>query len=96
MNGQVAGSAGTKATEHVDLIIDVAEPHLWNGMADPYCYTAEAKLVKDETVVDTVEVRYGYRSFRVDAETGFWLNGKNVPLRGVARHQDRQDKGQCH
>ena len=76
MNGQVVGSAGTKATEHVDLIIDVAEPHLWNGMADPYCYTAEAKLVKDETVVDTVEVRYGYRSFRVDAETGFWRNGK--------------------
>ena len=91
--GNVVGSAGQKASEHVDLIIDVKEPHLWNGMADPYCYTAVAKLVNGETVVDEVEVRYGYRSFRVDAETGFWLNGKNVPLRGVARHQDREDKG---
>ena len=62
-------------------------------MEDPYCYTAEVKLVKNEAVADIVEVRYGYRSFRVDAETGFWLNGKNVALRGVARHQDREDKG---
>ena len=92
-DGHVVGSAGAQASEHVDLIIDVKEPHLWNGMADPYCYTAEVKLVEGETVVDTVEVKYGYRSFRVDAETGFWLNGKNVPLRGVARHQDRLDKG---
>ncbi len=91
--GNVVGSAGQKANEHTELIIDVKEPHLWNGMADPYCYTAVAKLVNGETVVDEVEVRYGYRSFRVDAETGFWLNGKNVPLRGVARHQDREDKG---
>jgi len=91
--GNVVGAAGAKASEHVDIIIDVKEPHLWNGMKDPYCYTAEAKLVKGETVVDCVEVTYGYRSFRVDAATGFWLNGSNVPLRGVARHQDREDKG---
>ncbi len=71
-------SAGTKAAEHTELIIDVKEPHLWNGMADPYCYTAEVKLVKDEIILDSVEVTYGYRSFRVEAETGFGLNGKNV------------------
>ncbi|MBR5317142.1 MAG: beta-galactosidase [Lachnospiraceae bacterium] len=92
-DGNVVGSAGAEAAEHVELIIDVKEPHLWNGMVDPYCYTADVKLVKEEAVVDEVEVRYGYRSFRVDAETGFWLNGKNVPLRGVACHQDRLDKG---
>ena len=91
--GNIVGSAGAKATEHMDFIIDVKEPHLWDGMKDPYLYTAVAKLVQGETVVDTVEVSYGYRSFRVDVETGFWLNGKNVPLRGVSRHQDRLDKG---
>ena len=91
--GNIVGSAGANAEEHTELIIDVKEPHLWNGMADPYCYTAEVKLVKGEEIADSIEVSYGYRSFRVDAETGFWLNGKNVPLRGVARHQDRQDKG---
>ena len=91
--GNTVGTAGADAEEHTVVIIDVANPHLWQGMEDPYCYTAVASIVKGEEVVDTVTVTYGYRSFRVDAATGFWLNGKNVPLHGVSRHQDRLDKG---
>ena len=91
--GNVVGTAATEAAAHNHVLIDVKEPHLWNGLADPYCYTAEASIVSGEEVLDTVTVLYGYRSFRVDAETGFYLNGKNLPLHGVARHQDRLDKG---
>ena len=91
--GNTVGTAAAEAEAHNVVIIDVKEPHLWNGMADPYCYTAVASILKGEEVVDTVTVTYGYRSFRVDAGTGFYLNGKNVPLRGVSRHQDRLDKG---
>ena len=91
--GNVVGSETTDASEHAFVLIDVKEPHLWNGMADPYCYTAVASIVSGEEVLDTVTVTYGYRSFHVDPNTGFWLNGKNVPLHGVARHQDRLDKG---
>ena len=91
--GNVVGAAGAEAEEHVNILIDVANPHLWHGMEDPYCYTAAASIVKDGKVLDTVTVTYGYRSFSVDPNTGFWLNGKNVPLHGVSRHQDRLDKG---
>ena len=91
--GNVAGAAETEAAEHAFVKIDVDAPHLWNGMADPYCYTCEAELVKGGEAVDAVTVTYGYRSFHVDPNTGFWLNGKNVPLHGVSRHQDRKDKG---
>ena len=91
--GNVVGAAGADVSEHMDIIIDIKNPHLWNGMTDPYCYTATAKIVKGDEIVDEVEVTYGYRSFHVDPNTGFWLNGKNVPLRGVSRHQDRLDKG---
>ncbi len=91
--GNTGGAYGEEAGAHNVIIIDVKDPHLWNGMADPYCYTAVASVVKGEEVLDTVTVTYGYRSFRVDAETGFYLNGKNVPLHGVSRHQDRLDKG---
>ena len=91
--GNVVGEAETDACEHAHVLIDVKEPHLWNGLADPYCYTCEASVVGGEEVLDTVVVTYGYRSFHVDSNTGFWLNGKNVPLRGVARHQDRLNKG---
>ena len=91
--GNVVGTGAADAVEHANILIDVKEPHLWQGMEDPYCYTAVASIVKDGEVVDSVTVTYGYRSFRVDAATGFYLNGKNVPLRGVSRHQDRLDKG---
>ena len=91
--GNVVGATGVEAEAHAHAIIDVANPHLWQGMEDPYCYTATASIVKDGEVVDSVTVTYGYRSFRVDAETGFYLNGKRTPLHGVSRHQDRLDKG---
>ena len=91
--GNVVGSATTEAGEHAHVLIDVKEPHLWNGLADPYCYTCTATILADGEAQDAVTVTYGYRSFHVCPNTGFWLNGKNVPLHGVARHQDRQDKG---
>jgi len=91
--GNVVGTAETEAQYHSHVLIDVKEPHLWNGQADPYLYTCEASILVGEEITDTVIVSYGYRSFRVDAETGFYLNGKSLPLHGVARHQDRLDKG---
>ncbi len=91
--GNVVGSAETDAQYHAHTLIDVKEPHLWNGVADPYCYTCEASIADGDQILDTVCVTYGYRSFHVCPNTGFWLNGKNVPLHGVSRHQDRLDKG---
>lgn len=93
VEGNVVGMGTTRAKEHTDLIIDIKNPHLWKGLEDPYCYTATAKLVKGEEVTDEVTITYGYRSFSVSPDTGFHLNGKSVPLRGVSRHQDRLDKG---
>ena len=91
--GNVVASGEADASAHTTLKLNVKQPHLWHGMEDPYCYTCEASILMGEEVSDTVVVTYGYRSFRVDANTGFWLNGKNVPLHGVSRHQDRKDKG---
>ena len=91
--GNVAGEAACDACSHASVKIDVKKPHLWQGVDDPYCYTCEATLEKDGEVLDAVTVTYGYRSFHVDPNTGFWLNGKSMPLHGVSRHQDRKDKG---
>ncbi len=91
--GNTVGTASTVASEHAHVIISVKEPHLWNGLADPYLYTAVATIVSGEEVLDTVTVAYGYRSFHVNPDSGFYLNGKSLPLHGVARHQDRLDKG---
>ena len=59
--------------------------HKWHGRKDPYLYTATVKLED----LDTVSARFGCRSFAVDPDRGFILNGEEYPLRGVSRHQDR-------
>lgn len=88
---RVTVNGETKTGTEVDFIID--NPHLWNGVADPYLYNAVAELIVDVKVVDRVESRFGIRSFKVDPQKGFILNGKPYPLRGVSRHQDRPGIG---
>ena len=88
---RVTVNGETKTGTEVDFIVD--NPHLWNGVADPYLYNAVAELIVDGKVVDRVESRFGIRSFKVDPQKGFILNGKPYPLRGVSRHQDRPGIG---
>lgn len=88
---RVTVNGETKTGTEVDFIVD--NPHLWNGVADPYLYDAVAELIVDGEVVDRVESRFGIRSFKVDPQKGFVLNGKPYPLRGVSRHQDRPGIG---
>lgn len=73
--------------------VTVKDAHLWDGIADPYLYTAKAQLFCGKDCVDEVNVRFGFRSFHVDPEKGFFLNGRSYPLRGVCRHQDRPKIG---
>ncbi len=68
-------------------------PHLWNGRADPYLYTAYVEIGHAGTVTDVVSQPFGFRSFAVDPDTGFSLNGQPYDLHGVNRHQDRLDMG---
>lgn len=67
--------------------------HLWHGKKDPYLYTAEVCIIENDTVLDNVSVKFGCRSFSLDADKGFILNGEVYPLFAVARHQDRWIKG---
>jgi len=62
---------------------------LWNGRKNPYLYTAVVELMENSEVIDTVSTRFGCRTFQIDPERGFILNGEEYPLRGVSRHQDR-------
>lgn len=84
--GDVVATATNDDTS-VDLVIP--NVHLWNGRKDPYLYTATAELVNDGVVLDNVSTRFGCRTFKIDPDNGFILNGVEYPLRGVSRHQDR-------
>lgn len=84
---EVATACGT------DVHATIYDAHLWQGIENPYLYTCQAELVIDDTVVDSVSTNFGVRSFYVDSQKGFFLNGKPYALRGVCRHQDRKGLG---
>ncbi len=65
--------------------LQVENARLWSN-ADPYRYTLKAELLHKGQVVDTQEVKFGFRiaEFKTD---GFYLNGKKTFLRGLNRHQ---------
>ena len=76
-----------------DADFEIKNVHLWDGVKDPYLYTAKATLICDGEEVDEVSTRFGCRTFEIDPQKGFILNGREYPLRGVSRHQDRPDVG---
>lgn len=80
-------------SEHVNFQLKLANPHLWQGLDDPYLYTARFNLIKEDDAIDQIDIYFAFREFYVDIDKGFFLNGKSYPLRGVSRHQDRLDKG---
>ena len=84
---------GTKDTTDKKVIFRIKNAHLWHGRKDPYLYAVKAELVEGEEVLDAVSTRFGCRSFKIDPENGFILNGEEYPLRGVSRHQDRWGLG---
>jgi beta-galactosidase len=88
---RVALKAGQSAPVTQDLLVEQA--HLWNGLSDPYLYKLVSEL-NDSTgaVVDRVVQQFGIREMRFDANQGFFLNGKSVPLHGVNIHQDELGK----
>ena len=67
----------------------ISNAHLWHGRKDPYLYTAEAIILRGNAVIDCVTAPFGCRSYKIDPQKGFILNGESYPLRGVSRHQDR-------
>ena len=83
----VARGTGTDAT------LEIPQVHLWDGVDDPYLYTARLRLVEEGQVWDEMVSTFGVRTFRVDPGKGFFLNGRPYPLRGVSRHQDRKGLG---
>jgi beta-galactosidase/beta-glucuronidase len=76
-----------------DAQMRIENARMWNGVKDPYLYTAQAVLTVDGKKVDSVETRFGVRDFATDPKNGFYLNGKRYPLHGVSRHQDRKGIG---
>ena len=85
----IAAGQTVSATE----VLDIVNPHRWNGRKDPYLYSVTVRVHRGNAVVDEMVQPLGLRTVAITQEQGFLLNGQPYPIHGVSRHQDRRDKG---
>lgn len=71
----------------VEQTFALDNPVLWD-VASPQLYKAVTKLIADGKDVDEVTTPFGIRDAHFEAATGFWLNGKNMKIKGVCLHHD--------
>lgn len=81
------------AEDYAKTVISLPNVHLWDGIKDPFLYKVKAELLSGGVVKDEIASRFGCRTFDFDPEKGFLLNGREYPLHGVSRHQDRKGAG---
>ena len=65
----------------------ISKPELWN-LDSPKLYRVVVKVLSGKTELDETSTTLGVRDAHFDADTGFWLNGKNFKIKGVCLHQD--------
>ena len=73
--------------------VTIAQPRLWDGRRQPHLYTVAVRIVVDGVATDEVRQALGLRSFAMDPNLGFVLNGVPYDLHGASLHQGRWNKG---
>ncbi|GAF02698.1 sugar-binding domain-containing protein [Saccharicrinis fermentans] len=90
-SGKVVGSSSQRAVvsgiDTLALPVNVFKPKLWD-IAHTDMYTANVQVYAGSKWLDDYQVEFGVRTFRFDANKGFFLNGKNLKLKGVCLHHD--------
>jgi len=67
--------------------IDIINPQLWSPQ-NPYLYEIITIVKEGNTPLDVSRTTTGIRSIKMETQTGFWLNGKRVKIKGVCIHHD--------
>lgn len=71
----------------IDQSIEVSNPELWN-LDQPNLYQAITKIKSAKNTIDGQATIFGIRNSKFEAATGYWLNGKNIKIKGVCLHHD--------
>ncbi|MCK9479374.1 MAG: DUF4982 domain-containing protein [Firmicutes bacterium] len=92
-NDLVVGTAKTiaaircKGKHTVKKVIQITNPRLWD-IESPFLYKLNARILKDEKLIDMTDVHFGFRTAEFHKDFGFLLNGKQVKIKGVCCHED--------
>jgi beta-galactosidase len=83
---------GAGVTSASEVSVNVPRPALWS-IESPSLYHAVVRVVSGRRTLDEESVSFGIRDAHFEAATGFWLNGRNIKIKGVALHSDAGSLG---
>jgi beta-galactosidase len=84
---QTQKNISTDKINYTEQQLKVNTPQLWS-IENPYLYKAITKIICNGKITDEYTTSFGIRTFRFDADKGFFLNEKNVKIIGVCNHHD--------
>ena len=85
--GQSISLPAGRATQ-MDVSGTIADPRRWD-IGDPAMHQALLRVrATDGRLLYEERVPFGIRDARFEAASGFWLNGRDIKLKGVAIHAD--------
>ncbi|MFY0626906.1 MAG: DUF4982 domain-containing protein [Reichenbachiella sp.] len=67
--------------------LEVTSPLLWD-VDNPNMYVAKTEVIVNAISTQVYETKFGIRDIRFDPDTGFYLNGENMKIKGVCLHHD--------
>jgi len=91
--GKTVASADSAAIVPKDSVCEVVQnvtienPPLWS-LENPRLVKAVTTIERKGRVCDEYETMFGIRAFRFDSDNGFFLNWKQVKIKGVCNHHD--------
>jgi len=81
---KLSAKAGLNTTQFKQSL---SNPSLWS-IDEPNLYQLKLSVIRDGKTTDEVIQEVGIRSIHFDANKGFFLNDKNLKLKGVCIHDD--------
>lgn len=85
-NGNAVAWGGLEAEEG-EVKITVPSAELWSP-ENPVMYNLVCHAFKDMKICDGINIPFGIRTIKFDADEGFFLNGVNTKIKGVCIHHD--------
>lgn len=94
VQGEKTAAQAVAAGEEAGIAasVTVADPKLWTTET-PNLYTVHTEVYADGMLTDEYDTEFGFRWIKFTKDNGFFLNGKNIKLKGVSMHHDQGGLG---
>jgi len=80
------------STVEIKQQLRVPDAKLWS-IEEPHLYRLQNTIERAGVAADEMQTMFGIRTFRFDPDTGLYLNGGQVKVKGMCNHQDHAGVG---